>query len=193
MSLDELLIVTLNHSDKGMVAGRTLLQKTLYFLNETLGSGIEFTPHYYGPYSAEVADTIASLKASGIVKETVENFPSFNFGVTFEPRRYIYQLTDVGRKMANSIRERHLQEIENDEKVLERMKGLGATGAANDYKNLSIAAKMWHILKIKGEPMTAEEILDQAKALDWEIEQYEAEAAIRFLQDIMDLVEVKES
>lgn len=187
MRVDELLILTLSYSDKGMIAGRTLLQKTIYFLNEKLNLEIEFTPYYYGPYSAEVADTIASLKASGVIKEIVEIFPSFNFGVTFEPRRYIYQLTDIGRQMANLIEKRQSQEAKKAQKVLEQMKELGAT---DDYKSLSIAAKMCHILKIEDKPMTPEQILDQAKALDWEIDQCGAEAAIKFLQD-MDLVKVK--
>ena len=72
MRVDELLILTLHYSEKGMIAGRTLLQKTLYFLNEKLDFGIGFTPYYYGPYSAEVADTISSLKACGIIKEIIE-------------------------------------------------------------------------------------------------------------------------
>lgn len=187
MRVDELLIFTLNYSDREMVAGRTLLQKTLYFLNEKLDFGIEFTPYYYGPYSAEVADTIASLKGSGIIKESVETFPSFNFGVTFEPRRYVYQSTDMGRQMVKLIKERQPQEVNKVEDVLKQMKELGA---ADDYKNLSIGAKMRHILKLESKPMTSEQILDQARALDWEIDQSDAEAAIKFLQD-MDLVEVK--
>jgi len=187
MNLDELLILTLSYSDKGMIAGRTLLQKTIYFLNDKLNLGIEFTPYYYGPYSAEVADTVASLKASGIIKEIVEIFPSFNFGVSFEPRRYVYQLTDTGKQMADLIEKRQSQEVKEVKDILEQMKKLGTT---DDYKSLSIAAKMCHILKIEAKPMTSEEILDQAKALDWQIEQKEAEAAVAFLQN-MDLVKVK--
>lgn len=184
MREDELLILTLSYSEKGMIAGRTLLQKTLYFLNEKLDFGIAFTPYYYGPYSAEVADAIASLKASGIVEEITEGFSPFNFGVTFEPRRYTYQLTDIGKQIASLIQKRQSQEVKKVKNVLEQMKQLGV---ADDYKNLSVAAKMYHILKIEGKPMTSEQILDQAKALDWRIDQYRAEAAINFLQD-MDLV-----
>ncbi len=89
MKTYELVILTLSYSDRGMIAGRTLLQKTLYFLNEKLGLGIDFIPYYYGPYSAEVTEVISSLKATGVVEEKVETFSSFNFNVTFEPRRYI--------------------------------------------------------------------------------------------------------
>ena len=102
MRLDELILLTLRYSKEELIAGRTLLQKTLYFINfinqkEKLGiefvPDIEFVPHYYGPYSTQITDEIASLHAAGIVQEDVVTFSSFNFGVTFDPRKYIYLLS----------------------------------------------------------------------------------------------------
>jgi uncharacterized protein YwgA len=186
MGPEEVVVLTLNYSDKKMIAGRTLLQKTLYFLNEKLDLGIDFAPYYYGPYSSEVADVTSSLKATGIIDERVERFPAFNFRVTYEPRLYTYQLTDIGIELANLLAKREKVRAEGISTILERMKDLGAT---DDYKNLSIAAKMHQILRIEKKKMTPEEILDEAKSIGWEIEEKEALSAITFL-DNMKLIKI---
>ncbi|MBI4722743.1 MAG: hypothetical protein HY769_07100 [Candidatus Stahlbacteria bacterium] len=187
MKTYELIILTLAYSDKGMIAGRTLLQKTLYFLNEKLKLGLDFTPHYYGPYSSEVTEVISSLKSNGIVKEELETFLPFDFKVTSESRLYIYQLPKIGKEIASLIENRQKEQANRIKDTLEEMRKLGT---ANDYKTLSIAAKMHHILKIEGKTMTTDEILKEADALNWEISREEAEVAINFLKGI-ELIEVK--
>ncbi len=55
----------------GELQGRTKLQKTVYFLGvftESLDD-LGYRPHYYGPYSAAVADAVSRLKALGFVME----------------------------------------------------------------------------------------------------------------------------
>lgn len=179
MKTYELVIFTLFCSSKGMIAGRTLLQKTLYFLNEKLELGLDFIPYYYGPYSTEIAEVTSSLKASGIVEEIVEKFLPFNFNVAFEPRRYVYQLTEIGKKIACLIKNRNSEKTKRIKQVIEVMKKFGES---HDYKNLSIAAKMDHILKVEGKPMTIEQIMKEASAIDWKIEKKEAGEAIDFLE-----------
>jgi uncharacterized protein YwgA len=187
MEADEVVILTLKYSDAMMIAGRTLLQKTLYFLNEKLSLGLDFTPYYYGPYSSEVAEVTSSLKAAGLLDERVETFPAFNFSVTFEPRRYTYRLTDIGKEFADLLVARDEERATEIKTILGKMK---EQGAANDYKNLSIAAKMDQILKIEDKKMTAEEILKEAKSIGWNIEEEEALSAINFL-DEMKLIEIE--
>jgi uncharacterized protein YwgA len=181
MRADESILLTLLYSEKEMIAGRTLLQKTEYFLNEKIGLGIEFTPYYYGPYCTEIADALESLKASGIVKEEIVEYPSFDFHITFEPRKYIYYLTDIGKDIAKFIEEEYRDEAEQIKRSLYEMQKLGMV---HDYKNLSIAAKMDHILKLEGKPMTSDEILEEAKALGWKISEDEAKTAITFLEEL---------
>lgn len=181
MRADESILLTLLYSEKGMIAGRTLLQKTEYFLNEKIGLGIEFTPYYYGPYCTEIADALESLKASGIVNEEIVEYPSFDFHITFEPRKYIYYLTDIGKDIAKFIEEEYGDEAEQIKRSLYEMQKLGMV---HDYKNLSIAAKMDHILKLEGKPRTYEEILEEAKALGWKISEGEAKTAITFLEEL---------
>lgn len=179
MRADALVMLTLYYSDKKMIAGRTLLQKTLYFLSEKLEFGLDFMPHYYGPYSTEVTAVINSLRAAGIIEEKVERFSPFDFSVTFEPRRYTYQLTAIGVEIASRIADKEKEDAENIGSALEVMKKLGA---ANDYKSLSIAAKMHQILRIEEKKMTTEEILEEAEYIGWKIEEKEAESAITFLE-----------
>lgn len=181
MRADESILLTLLYSEKEMIAGRTLLQKTEYFLNEKIGLGIEFTPYYYGPYCTEIADALESLKASGIVKEEIVEYPSFDFHITFEPRKYIYYLTDIGKDIAKFIEEEYRDKAEQIKRSLYEMQKLGMV---HDYKNLSIAAKMDHILKLEGKPMTSNEILEEAKALGWKISEDEAKTAITFLEEL---------
>ena len=181
MRADESILLTLLYSEKGMIAGRTLLQKTEYFLNEKIGLGLEFTSYYYGPYCTEIADALESLKASGIVKEEVVEYPSFDFHITFEPRKYIYHLTGIGKDIAKVIEEKYQDEAEQIKKSLSEMRDLGR---AYDYKNLSIAAKMDHILKLEGKSMTSDEIMGEAETLGWRISEDDAETAITFLENL---------
>lgn len=177
----ELVLLTLLYSEKQMIAGRTLLQKTLYFLNEMLDLDIDFRSYYYGPYSSEITDCLDSLKATGIISENIEQLPAFDFNVTFEPRKYTYFLGDTGESIAKDIEKTKLSDAEKIKNILSEMKRYGV---AHDYKNLSIAAKMHHILKKENKPMEPEDILEEAKALEWHIDKKEASDAISFLKQI---------
>ncbi len=188
MKLYETILLTLRYSDKGMIAGRTVLQKTLYFINEKMKLSIDFNAHYYGPFSSEISDEIASLNASGIISECVETFPSFSFGVSFEPRKYSYSLTDMGTKMAHIVQKQNKVDAKAIKRILIDMKEAGVT---NDYKSLSIAAKMHHIVKA-GKRMRPSEVLEEAKALEWKISEEEANASIEFL-DKMGLIHIESS
>ena len=177
----ELVLLTLLYSEKQMIAGRTLLQKTLYFLNEMLDLDIDFRSYYYGPYSSEITDCLDSLKATGIVSENIEQLPAFDFNVTFEPRKYTYFLGSTGENIAKDIEKTKLDAAEKIKNILSEMEKYGMI---HDYKNLSIAAKMHHILKKENRPLKPEEILEEAKALEWHIDEQEAADAISFLKQI---------
>ncbi len=181
MRADEVIMLLLHGSDRKMVAGRTLLQKTIYFLNERHDLGIEFVPYYYGPYSAEIADAVDSLKASGIVKEVVEEFSTFSTSVGFESRRYTYQLTDIGGEIAKNLEKKN---PEGAAKIMDMLSSMEELDGARDYKNLSIAAKMHHILKIEEKDMSIAEIQEEAMALGWDIGTDGAENARNFLKGL---------
>ena len=177
----ELVLLTLLYSEKQMIAGRTLLQKTLYFLNEMLDLDIDFRSYYYGPYSSEITDCLDSLKATGIISENIEQLQAFDFNVTFEPRKYTYFLGDTGKSIAKDIVKNKSHDAENIKNILYKMKEYGVV---HDYKNLSIAAKMHHILKKENRHLTSGEILEEARMLEWHIDEQEATDAISFLKQI---------
>ena len=177
----ELVLLTLLYSEKKMIAGRTLLQKTLYFLNEMLDLDIDFRSYYYGPYSSEITDCLDSLKVTGIISENIEQLPAFDFNVTFEPRKYTYFLGDTGESIAKDIEKTKLGAAVKIKNILSEMEKYGVV---HDYKNLSIAAKMHHILKKENRPLKPEEILEEARALEWNIDEQEAADAISFLKQI---------
>lgn len=183
MRLDEMILLTLyyNNNDR-MIAGRTLLQKTLYFVNEKLKLGFEFVSHYYGPYSTAITSEIESLKASGIVREEVQTFPSFSFGVTFEPRKYMYCLTTDGTEIAKLVELRKKVQAEKIKQIIEDMRS--AAGVSDDYKSLSVAAKMHHILKFEKKPMTPSDILREAETLGWNMALEDATSSMQFLKSM---------
>lgn len=54
----------------GHLVGRTRLQKIAYLLEAAgCGSGFQFSYHYYGPYSEQVADAAIQAQAQGLLQE----------------------------------------------------------------------------------------------------------------------------
>ncbi|MBI4304002.1 MAG: hypothetical protein HY665_06680 [Chloroflexi bacterium] len=186
-SIRDLLLLSLV-SANGRIASRTTFQKLTYFYGMKTGIQTYHRAHYYGPYSAAISDEIASLSASGIISECVDTYPSFSFGVSFEPRKYSYCLTEAGTTIAKFIANNKEVEAIGIKRILEDMQEVGAK---NDYKSLSVAAKMHHILKAK-QRMLPSQILGEAKQLGWTITEDEAKKSIEFLQK-MGLVKIEAS
>lgn len=179
MRIDEIVILVLKYisNDKGEVEGKTLLQKVVYFLNEKLGLGIRFIPYYYGPYSKEVADALEELKSMGMIEEQVESY-SDRWLHLFESRLFRYIINKFGFKFAELVEERHRAEAKKIKDVIEEIN----TIFQNNAKLLSIAGKMFIILRKKGKPMTPQDILEEAKVLNWEISEEEAQESINLLE-----------
>lgn len=184
---EELLLLTLEYSEENMIAGRTLLQKTIYFVKTLLGLEVDFIPYLYGPYSYEVADALAALQQAGLVDESVRHCRSFNFGSVYEPRLHVYRLSDGGKKLAAAVARRRPELAEKVKAALAKMKQFAQ---ASDYRSLSIAAKMHHLLVEAGRPVTLKEICREAAEIGWAISEDEAREALKFLKGI-GLAEVK--
>lgn len=185
--VEELLILTLDYSEESMIAGRTLLQKTIYFIKTLLGLEVDFVPYLYGPYSYEVANALAALQRAGLVEESVRYYRSFNFGSVYESRLHTYRLSSGGKKLAAAIAKRNPELAENVRAALSKMKQFAQ---ASDYRSLSIAAKMHHLLVEAGRPVTIGEICREAAEIGWTISEREAAEAVKFLEGI-GLAEVK--
>lgn len=56
MTIEKLVTDVVSLNREGKLVGKTRLQKTFYLLDQLgMNSGAEFSYHYYGPYSADVA------------------------------------------------------------------------------------------------------------------------------------------
>ena len=102
------------------VNGRTRIQKDICILKyeEKINFNFEFEPHYYGPYSSELTDTVDTLVASGLLEEKIEVLPS---GIL----RYDYGLTHEGKSMFSVIQSKLEKEnIEELTKIKETIKAL---------------------------------------------------------------------
>ena len=83
------------------VNGRTRVQKDICILKHDaeIPFNFEFEPHYYGPYSSELTDTVDTLIAAGLLEERIEFLPPGIF-------RYDYALTKEGKRMFSVIENR---------------------------------------------------------------------------------------
>ncbi len=159
---------------KQRLTGRTLLQKTLFFLNELEGLGIRFRPHYYGPFSDEVTNATASLVARGALHELAESFVFPDD--PFEARRYTYQLTDLGKAMMESQPAEETACESHCETIWQE---------STDYNELAAASKLYYILSKDNERCFAyDAIREKAKGLGWDLTKEQLEKAVSLLQTL---------
>ncbi len=184
------ILLTVAFQERKEIAGRTLFQKVIYFENVMLDLGIDFVPYYYGPYSREVTEEIEGLVATGLMEEEViRRYPPLDFGGTQESRMYVYRLTEKGQNVVRFWEKQDPHFAGQIKSVIEQMR---ASSGLPSGKALSIAAKMYHILRLADKRVTVEEIRNEAQAIGWEITTGEAEQAVDFLATL-GLVRVESS
>lgn len=104
--------ILLNIRASGETAvGRTILQKLIY-LQSKLGIVIEATyvPHYYGPYSKDVAVALADLVAFDYVDEKRSR----------KALGYAYTLTPDGEDIANDAEKKHGEWFVKIQKIISK-------------------------------------------------------------------------
>lgn len=164
----------------GEITGRTTIQKVLYFAKSRGLVNTAYIPHYYGPYSAEVADVIQELVCMGFLQEEVEIDENID---SFSPegwRRYTYTLTDGGKKVIEQIK------IENKgeyEKISELVKSCREYASLN-ARVLSCAAKVHYIRSRESKKVTAEDIVEEARYFGWILSDDQVEKAVKLLEKI---------
>jgi uncharacterized protein len=148
----------------GRIEGRTKLQKTVYFFGLLTGQTEElgYGPHYYGPYSSDVAEAASRLVAIGFLDQNAKNFSSIDTN-GFEVTRHDYALSDDGRVIAEKKAERNPDFWKCMQGAADRIHAAGDL----DYIRLSVAAKTYFILNRAGRPVTPEEISTTAQSLGW--------------------------
>ena len=181
LDTDDLVLAVLQASD-GVVVGRTRLQKLVYLASQALRTDCGYRPHYYGPYSSEVASTVDSQVSRRVLAEMPESFgvgsPQFP-GHDGEMRRYTYALTPDGRGAVEWHRQRHGEEFDVAVGLIQCLLASGA-----DWKVLCYAAKLYHILKAEGSSMTYTAAQQRAQELGWEMKPEEIAEGVRLLSEV---------
>ncbi|MBF0564394.1 MAG: hypothetical protein HQK89_04045 [Nitrospirae bacterium] len=175
-------ILLLIDNYEGKIRGKTLIQKRIYFLCNLLKEDMDFgyDAHYYGPYSSEVEEGLSLVKSLGFIEEHTLGFGTQNQD-GFEIRRYDYSLTEDGKTIVRMLERKAQKECEKIRRVLKKMQDAGDNG---DYVSLSIAAKTYHILSRKTQPMTTEAIHSEAKKFGWNIKPESIDRASSFLEKL---------
>lgn len=159
MDADDLVLLILGAS-RTPVRGRTVIQKTGYFANVAVpeAKGIQFKPHYYGPYSPEIASALIDAVAMGYVREEVDSTPSGNVV-------YTYELTTDGRGLAETLEGKYRSAFEG-------IKAISKTCDKDAHANpnvLSWAAKTHFLLRQSSRPLSAEEAAAMGSDFNWEL------------------------
>ena len=174
LSSAEFLLIVLEESG-GAIDGRTLLQKRVYFVQRVLGEEfILFRPHFYGPFAPEVESAMGLLVELGFVSEEQRKV-----GIS-ERIRYDYDLTEDGVRLAGSLANANPTIAGSIKDAVSR---IAASGKLN-YNQLSLAAKVEHILAAEGRSMTAQDICQRASELGWQFGAQNVMPISKFLQSL---------
>lgn len=177
MRAREVFLIMLSHAG-GAMSGKTLIQKKGFFLDHFLKLGLDYGPHFYGPYSPQLDAAIGQCKALGFVDERVTGYGYSREG--FEVKRYGYELTPDGQIVVEAICARDPVFCSQIRECLDRLANAGEI----DYILISIAAKSTYILNMRKKPMTDKEIAAEARTFNWEIGEDEIQKAIGFLEKL---------
>jgi len=181
LDVDDLVLAALQASG-GVISGRTRLQKLIFFASQVLKVDAGYRPHYYGPYSAEVAATVDGQVSRRVLQEVREVFgsgaPQFP-GHDGALRRYTYVLTPDGREALEWHRKQHAEDLQ---RAVALMKQLAESAA--DWKVLCYAAKLYHVLVSEGKPLTDAAARDRAQALGWEMSPAELSQGVELLKQV---------
>ncbi|MEM2944620.1 MAG: hypothetical protein QW087_07770 [Methanomassiliicoccales archaeon] len=164
----------------GNITGRTAIQKMLYFAKERGLVKTTYIPHYYGPYSAEVADVVQELVCMGFLHEEVEADENADPFLPEGWRRYAYRLTPDAEKVIEEIRDENGGEFDKLSMLVKSWKNCAGLNA----KILSCAAKVHYICSKKKKSVTAEDIMEEARYFGWELSQDQVHKAVKLLESI---------
>lgn len=162
----------------GSIYTRTRVVKYAYFLGEMLGwEGLDFHPHYYGPYSECVAEALGELVSMGLIDETREDVESEAGGL--ERRRYKYEVTPAGHKVADIIgASLPSRESERLKATAQRLHEVARTVG---YMTLACAAKTHFLLKASGGTMAPRDVEEKARESGWKVSEEEVVASAQLL------------
>jgi hypothetical protein len=163
----------------GSISGKTKLQKMAYFLSLLTDFDAGYKPHYYGPYSSDVADANLELKALGYISEKRTQYGYDHRG--FERARYDYELTGDGARLLEKKKKEFASEWDQIHSCAQSIN----FAANTNYMTLSIAAKTYYILTRSGEKeLSFDSIKKSASNLGWDVNTQEIDMAVQLLEQM---------
>lgn len=161
----------------GEIRGKTNLQKKLYFLSIMLGVDLGYGPHYYGPYSADIASINTSLKVLGYLNESVLSTGGYG-SEGFEIARHDFKLTEDGGSAVEVKKQKYPEFSSKIKSAAQRL----STAGELSYVELSIAAKAYFLLDQKAAPAKTGDLVDLARRFGWSVTEADIGRAISFLE-----------
>ncbi|MEI7731176.1 MAG: hypothetical protein WCO56_16500 [Verrucomicrobiota bacterium] len=161
----------------GIVSGKTMLQKRLFFMAQYLKQEWGFNAHYYGPYSNLIASELVTLKVQGLVAESCLRYGGADSS-GFEKKRCDYTLTETGKNAVQWLK----KEFPNDSNKLRQIALRIVEAGDLGYEDLSIAAKAYFILKqSESDMLSTAEIADKARKFSWQVTEPQISKACGYL------------
>jgi uncharacterized protein YwgA len=180
MDVPDAIIVTLGVSEDKVV-GRTAIQKLIYFETVFNLADVAFRPHYYGPYSSEVAGIIQELVSLGFIEEKIETRETTGYPVSDDWKRYCYKLTNDGLDFLRTVE----RQFSNEYKKISELVEMCKRRSNLNPKILSWAAKVNYIgAHEEKSVLESEEIKTRAKALKWNLSDEQIGEATKLLSDL---------
>jgi uncharacterized protein YwgA len=169
------------HAAGDSVQGRTKLQKLVYFVGALTGNleRLGYRPHYYGPYSPDVAGAVQELRGLKFLEQQVSSAGSVSHQ-GFEVSRYDYKLTDEGKEVAE---EKANAEPESWQKLADAIQRIHSANG-QDYVRLAIAAKTHLITKSAGQVLPSNVLKSKAAEHGWTFSPDQYDEALRFLERV---------
>lgn len=152
--------------------GRTVIQKLIYFASQKGIVEDTYFPHYYGPYSKEVASALGTAVSIDFVQESTVDLPEYG------GKRYVYTLTSSGEELYSMIKEEQAKDWEK----LKQIVSICEKTAKLNMQVMACATKVHYILKQEKieqgkDVMTSGEIKDMALRLGWHLSEEDINSA----------------
>jgi len=166
-------VLLLVHTNGDRIDGRTVIQKLVYFtqLLVPLSRKFHFVPHFYGPYSSELAALLDSLVGLRFLRAEVTRTPRHR-------DMYSYRLTEDGLAVTS-----RLQDSGDAKKVLSVIEKCRSLTALNPDV-LSYAAKANHILSQRRRAYTDAQVVAEGKKFGWHMTPDQVKRGVDVLLDL---------
>ena len=167
------LVISLLKGAQKPIEGRTAFQKLAYFSCQRLGADFHFRPHYYGPFSDVVAQTLFDLVSMGYVEEK-------EIVTGLDRTMFTYQLTSDGTALARRIQQQNSDEFKQIKAVVNDCENI----VGNDYEALSWAAKVFFLLNRENKEISYKHVREEGERLGWKLDNVQVDKGVSLLEGL---------